>query len=382
MRIKIEKRAFVECLGKIHSIVEKRTTIPILANVKIDVDSDSVMMSVTDNDLYVIEKLSPKILNILKTGSATVSAHMLFDITKKLPDDSIIEISFDTDKSTEGMLINSGKMQCYLPSIGSEEFPAFAEIIYDQKITLAAQKLKKLLNTVKYAISQQETRYYLQGVFLQIIQGDGGVSMLRAVATDGHRLALSNAEVDSDNAILANGVIIPKKTVSELIKLIEDFDSDIEICFSKTSMTTTIGGLKLSSKLIDSKFPDYDKILPINNDKVLKTSVDDLGNAINFVTTISSDKARSVRFEIVDKSKLILSVNNSNQGFSKASQELDIDWSFDKMEIVFNGRYILEVLSVIDEAYVYFSILNSNGAVLVRGSEDKLSMHVVMPIQI
>ena len=377
MHLTIEKRILVKSLAKLHSIVERRSSIPILANVKLKAVSNNAFLSVTDMDLYAVDEVPA---TVLESGNITIPVHTLFEIIKKLPDSASIDIIFNKQNMGEGALVKSAKMECYLPVLPVEEFPNFTEIEYKNKFTLEAKKLKSLFVNIKYAISAEETRYYLNGAFLHSTENNQGQFVLRAVATDSHRLASAEIELNKDVGIIT-GIIIPRKTVNELIKLLEDSDSTVELYLATNRIMIIVDSLKLSSKLIDGKFPDYNKAIPIQHNKQLEVGVKALFDAIDLVTTISFDKTKAVKFNI-SSSKILLSVHNSINGASKASQEIEASYNAETLEITFNGKYILDVLAVISGAVVNFAVSNSNSAVLIKDGADSSAMHIIMPMQI
>ena len=377
MYIIIEKKVLVKSLGKIHSVVERRNSIPILANVKLEALSNSVLLSVTDMDLYVVDEIDA---TIQERGSVTMPVHTLFEIIKKLPDAASIEIKFNEDCIGDGAKIKSGAMECSLPVLSPEEFPSFMEIEYSNQINFEAAKFLSLLTTTRYAISTEETRYYLNGIFLHSFAKEEGKSVLRAVATDSHRLAIAEIELQ-ENFDNISGIIIPKKTVNELIKLLEGVNSNIEINISSNRIMIIIDNLKLSSKLIDGKFPDYNKAIPAQNNQLLEVDSKALFGGIDLVTTISFDKTKAVKFNISTE-KIALSVHNNVNGSSKASQEIEANYNSEPLEIAFNGKYVLDVLSVMKGSLVNFSVTNTNSAVLVKDAVDSSSMHIIMPMQV
>ena len=377
MHLIIEKKILVKSLSKIHSIVERRNSIPILANVKLKAIGNSAFLSVTDMDLYAVDEIPA---TISESGSVTLPVHTLFEIIKKLPENASVEIIFNKQNIGDGALVKSAKMECYLPVLPAEEFPSFAEAEYKNKLSIEAQKFKSLFINTKYAISAEETRYYLNGVFLHSIENDRGEFVLRAVATDSHRLAAAEIPLDKEVGDIS-GIIIPRKTVSELIKLLDDSNATIDLHLANNRIMVIIDGLKLSSKLIDGKFPDYHKAIPAQHNKLLEIGAKALFDAIDLVTTISFDKTKAVKFHI-SPSKVMLSVHNSVNGASKASQEVEASYNADSFEITFNGKYILDVLAVINGAVVNFAVSNSNSAVLIKDGSDQSAMHIIMPMQI
>ena len=377
MHITIEKKILVKSLAKLYSIVERRSSIPILANVKLKAIDNSVFFSVTDMDLYAVDEVSAI---VIESGSTTIPVHTLFEIIKKLPDNTSVDIVFNKHKIGEGALVKSAKMECYLPVLPAEEFPSFAEIEYKNKFILEAKKLKSLFVNTKYAISAEETRYYLNGVFLHFTHNEQEKFVLRAVATDSHRLAIAEIELDKETSNITD-IIIPRKTANELIKLLDDNDKIVELHLDTNRIMIIVDSLKLSSKLIDGKFPDYNKAIPIQHNKQLQVGAKALFNAIDLVTTISFDKTKAVKFNIFP-SKIVLSVHNNINGASKAAQEVEASYNAEPIEITFNGKYILDVLAVVNGVVVNFALLNSNSAILIQDSTDNSVMHIIMPMQI
>ena len=375
MQFTLETKFLSKSLRLISPIVEKKNVMPILSNVKIDAEGDAISLSVTDNDLYVVASV---LADIHESGSITVPAHVLFDIVRKLPDNSKLHFMYDVNKSANEVIITSDTMRCSLPVLPSSDFPNFTQTEYDVNFNMEAKDLLSLLTGTKYATSSEEIRYYLNGIYLHTIQKDGS-NILRATATDVHRLALRDIALP-DGAKNMQSVIIPKKTVNEIIKFLDEDNSPISISVSHNRILFIIDNIRLSSKLIDGTFPNYQKVIPENCDKHLETSVKSLINAIDLVTTISADKTKAVRFNI-NTSKTTLSANSVMNGFSKASQDIEANYTAEPLEISFNSRYILDALSTISGPMVTLSMNNATGAVMIKESGNDTAIHMLMPMQ-
>ena len=306
--------------------------------------------------------------------------HTLFDFAKKLPDTASVEMLFDDNNIGAGVTIKSDKVECSLPVMPPLDFPAFSAIIDGRMFKFNAQALRTLLVSTRYAISNEESRYYLNGVFIDFIH-ENGKNLVRAVATDVHRLSMAEMAVD-ENCQGIDGIIIPKKTVNELIKLLETTSDEVMVHTSSSRVMFEFDNFKMSSKLIDGKFPDYGKAISADpSNKVLEVDTKALFDAVNLVTTVSFDKTKAVKFNI-SHNKILLSVYNNINGFSKASQELGAIYDDSPAEIAFNSKYVMDALTVVSGPKARFAFANSGSAVVIHDASSEAVVHVIMPMQI
>ena len=290
MKATIERATLLRCLSHVQSVVERRNTIPILSNVLIEAEGDnSLRVMATDLDLQVIEHMDA---NVDSAGSITVSAHLLFDIARKLPDGSQVSL----EAAENRMAIKAGRSRFSLPTLPRDDFPVIVEGDLPTSFELPAKTLAELIDRTRFAISTEETRYYLNGLYIHRAQSDE-VAVLRTVATDGHRLARVEMPLP-DGAEEMPGVIVPRKTVGEIRKLIDEFSGDVKIALSETKIRFEFDEVVLTSKLIDGTFPDYDRVIPFANDKALEVDPGTFAKAVDLVSTISTEKSRAVKLSL------------------------------------------------------------------------------------
>ncbi|HLJ69842.1 MAG TPA: DNA polymerase III subunit beta, partial [Roseiarcus sp.] len=306
MKATLERTALLKALGHVHRIVERRNTIPILSNVLIEARERQLILKATDLDLEATESAPA---DIAQDGSTTVAAHVLYDIVRKLPEGA--QVSLDMTGETGQLLLRSGRSRFHLQSLPASDFPDLATGELSHRFTLAAADLKKLIDNTQFAISTEETRYYLNGIFIHTVDVSGA-TMLRAVATDGHRLARVEMPAPQGAAGMP-GVIVPRKAVSEIQKLIEDIDAEVSIELSTAKARFRFGETVLTTKLIDGTFPDYARVIPAGNDKRLVVDKAPFQAAVDRVSTISSERGRAIKLSIAD-GKMTLSVNNPDSG--------------------------------------------------------------------
>lgn len=372
MKISIERAALLKAVAQAQSVVERRNTIPILANVLIEAEEAQVSFRATDLDVEVLDR-APAMVE--RAGATTVSAVLLHEIVRKLPDGAMIEL---TDDSRSGRLqVTAGRSSFALATLPKEDFPVMASSEYAANFSAPAKALRRLFDKSKFAISTEETRYYLNGVYLHVAEGEGG-RKLRCVATDGHRLA----RVDSDlpnGAEAMPGVIVPRKTVGELRKLLEDDDMQIAVSVSETKIRFATPDITLTSKVIDGTFPDYTRVIPSGNTKRLEVDAGDFAKAVDRVATVSSERSRAVKL-VLEDDKLVLSVNAPDSG--AAEEELIVAYADERLEIGFNAKYLLEIASQVDRENAVFLFNSSGDPTLMREGNDTSAVYVVMPMRV
>ena len=374
MKVQVSNSELLQALGHIQSIVEKRTVKSILSNVKISTKKNQISFFTTDLDIFAKESIDASVGGQLTT---TVPIHILYEIIRKIGANNEVNFIFEPSDKPGKMLIKSGLSEFSLPCLSADEFPDFEEGDYDCQFEIASSNLHYLISTTKHAISFDETRYYLSGVYLHIAE-DNGINVLRAVATDVHRLAVGEVTLP-ENAQLLPKIIIPKKTVLELSKLLEDFNGNVFVGVSSNKITFKIGKTTLISKLIDGKFPDYDKAVPYGNNKILEVSISELAKAIDLVTAISTERVVAVKLKI-QKNKVTLSVSDKIN--SSGTIEVPAIYNNDEISIAFNSKYIIDILSNIKGEKAYFKLNSSNAAVLVEDSGNTNCRFVIMPMQV
>jgi DNA polymerase III subunit beta len=386
MKVTLERAALLKSLGHVHRVVERRNTIPILSNVLVRAEDISLLLKATDLDLEVIERLAA---DVGAAGATTVPAHILYEIVRKLPDGA--QVSLESNGESGQLQLRSGRSRFNLQSLPDSDFPDLATGELGHAFNLAAGDLKRLIDKTQFAISNEETRYYLNGIFLHTTDVEGHM-MLRAVATDGHRLA--RVEIPApDGAIGMPGVIVPRKAVSEVQKLIEDpgMEVRVEISAAKArfifgpstssgqASSASAGQVVLTSKLIDGTFPDYVRVIPSGNDKRLIVDRAPFAAAVDRVSTISSERGRAVKLAVAD-AKLTLSVTNPDSG--SATEELDVDYDSSPIDIGFNARYLLDITEQLDGDTVLFKLADPGSPTLVQDRDGAAALYVLMPMRV
>jgi len=372
MKFTIERAALLKSLGHVQSVVERRNTIPILSNVLLDADNGKLSLTATDLDLTMVESTE---VDVDQPGAITAPAHMLYDIARKLPDGS--QVAFQHEPDGGRLAVTSGRSRFSLASLPREDFPVLSDGDMAHKFTLDPSALIKLIDRTRFAISTEETRYYLMGIYFHVAESDGA-EVLRGVATDGHRLARVDMEAP-DGAKGMPGVIIPRKAVNEVYKLITESDSPVTIQLSDTKIRFTTADAVLTSKLIDGTFPDYTRVIPETNDKVLEADTKLFAEAVDRVSTVSSEKSRAVKLGL-DKDKMTLSVSSPDSG--SATEELAVTYDAEPMEIGFNARYILDIVSQIESDITRFQLSDATAPTIVRDAEASGTLYVLMPMRV
>jgi DNA polymerase-3 subunit beta len=367
MKATIERATLLKSLGHVQSVVERRNTIPILSNVLLEAREDgSIRLMATDLDLQVDESVPA---NVTQPGATTVSAHTFFDIVRKLPEGSQVELTAAEGK----MQVVAGRARFNLSTLPRDDFPVIAEGELPTRFELPAATLRQIIEKTRFAISSEETRYYLMGIFLHLID-----DQLRAAATDGHRLARITVP-KPDGADGMPDVIVPRKCVQELYRLLEELEGTVEISMSPTKIRFGLGSAILTSKLIDGTFPDYNRVIPTGNDKLLKLDPKSFAAGVDRVSTIASEKTRAVK-NSVDRDKVTLSVTSPENGV--ATEELAADYGSDGIEIGFNAKYLLDILGEIDGDTVEVHLADAAAPTLLRENDKSNALYVLMPMRV
>jgi len=372
MKATLERTDLLKSLTHVHRVVERRNTIPILSNVLLKAEAGALKLKATDLDMEVLETI-PAMVEV--DGATTVPAHMIYDIVRKLPDGSQVVLETTGDNAT--LELRAGRSRFALQMLPEADFPDLAAGEFGHGFTLAAGDIRKLIDTTQFAISTEETRYYLNGIYLHTVDSPNG-QKFRAVATDGHRLAQAEIPAPSGSAGMP-GIIVPRKTVGEIQKLLEEPDADVQLEISEAKIRVTTGSVVLTSKLIDGTFPDYGRVIPQNNDKELRVDRDEFKEAVDRVSTISSERGRAVKLSI-SEGRLVLTVNNPDSG--SATEELAVDYETDPLDIGFNSRYLLDIANQLNSDTALFRLADSGSPTLVQDSTVDDCLFVLMPMRV
>ncbi|WP_324262838.1 DNA polymerase III subunit beta [Altererythrobacter sp. H2] len=375
MKATIERATLLRCLSHVQSVVERRNTIPILSNVLIEASAGgAVKVMATDLDLQVIETMNAA--SVDAAGAITVSAHLLFDIARKLPEGS--QVSLET--ADNRMAVKAGRSRFSLPTLPRDDFPVIVEGDLPTSFEMPARTLAELIDRTRFAISTEETRYYLNGIFLHVSDEDRPV--LKAAATDGHRLARYTID-RPEGAEGMPDVIVPRKAVAELRKLLEEsLDGSVQIDLSASKVRFTLGGeggLVLTSKLIDGTFPDYSRVIPTGNDKLLKIDPKSFYEGVDRVATIATEKTRAVKMGL-ERDKVTLSVTSPDNG--TAAEEVSAEYTSEAFEIGFNANYLKDILNQIDSDTVELHLADAGAPTLIRKDDKSPALYVLMPMRV
>ncbi len=380
MQLITERNALLKALGHVTSVVERRNTIPILSNVLLRASPDGqLLLTATDLDIEVVETIEAQ---TTQPGATTVPAHVLNDIVRKLPDGAQVELSLD--QAHGQMKLRSGRAQFALQVLSPDDFPALAAEQLTEQFELLARDLKALIEKTRFAMSSEETRYYLNGIYLHAAPAADGsdTTVLRAVATDGHRLAQAEMPLPEGAANMP-GIIIPRKTVFELHRIVEAAELAVKVQLSDKKIRFTAGNVVLTSKLIEGTFPDYVKVIPYGNDKAMTVPVADFSAALDRVSTLAGEKGRAVKLSLNDGS-LNLSVHNPDSG--SAEEEITVEYNAPALEIGFNARYLLDVAAQLEDSEAHFLFSDPGAPILVRESEAPpdgvVPLYVLMPMRV
>ena len=370
MKLTIERAALLKSLGHVQSVVERRNTIPILSNVKLEAGDGAMRLNATDMDLDIVEEA---VADVATPGATTVSAHTLYDIVRKLPDGAQVNI----DGGGGQVILSAGRSRFTLASLSIDEFPVLSGGELPHQFTVTAAELRGLIDRTRFAISTEETRYYLNGIYLHEADRDG-TALLRAVATDGHRLASVEIPLPA-GAEGMPGVIVPRKAVAELRKLIDESGDEVAVSLSESKIRFAFDDAVLTSKLIDGTFPDYQRVIPEGNDKVMEVDCGVFAEAVDRVSAISSEKSRAIKLSL-DGGTLVLSASSPEHG--SATEELEVAYDGDLLEIGFNSAYLLDVTRQIEGETARFTMADSASPTVMQETDDASALYVLMPMRV
>lgn len=374
MKLIIERAALLSTLAHVQGIVGRNNTIPILSNVLLTASKGTLTFDTTDLDMAVSESAAAV---VDATGTTTVSAHLLYDIARKLPDGAQVQLHL---KDPGQMIVASGRSRFTVACLPVEDFPAFARGDVSHQFDLPAAHLRRLIDHARFAISTEETRYYLNGIYLHTRRaGEGNkTAVLCAAATDGHRLSRIDAPLPEGAAGMP-GVIVPRKAVLELRKLIEGVEGDVAVALSDSKLHFEIGdGLSLTSKVIDGTFPDYERVIPTGNDKTVEVDRDGLFGAADRVSAITSDKSRAIRL-VIARAEIVVSATDAAHGSGTEEVEATANGAID---IGFNAKYLMEILAQIEGDKVRMLLADGGSPCILRDPSDAMATYVLMPMRV
>ena len=375
MKLTIERTPLLKSLGHVQNVVERRTTIPILSNVRLEAQGDELLLTATDMDVTLVSR---EAADISEGGTTTVAAHTLYEIVRRLAEGAVVEL--EQQNGTSDLQIRSGRSSFVLPALAADEFPAMSEEDLGVSFELTAATLRKLFDKTRFAMSSEETRYYLNGVHLHATRSEGAAACLRAVATDGHRLARVETPLP-EGAKGIPPVIVPKKTVGEVRRLLDALDQDasVGIALSPSRIRFQIGTTVLVSRLIDGVFPDYERVIPQANEKIALIDSRAFAVAIDRVATVATDKIRAVKLGF-SEGRVVASAVSAEAG--RAHDEVDCDLSGSEIEIGFNARYVLDITQQIEGDTIRLEMANPASPTLIRDPEDLATIYVLMPMRV
>jgi DNA polymerase-3 subunit beta len=372
MQLSIERAALLKALGHVQNVVERRNTIPILSNVLLAADKGSMALSATDLDMEIVDETPGRVEG---AGQITAPAHTLYEIVRKLPEGSEVELRYSGDDPRLQVL--AGRSRFNLPVLPAGDFPVMSSDGLGERFSIDTADLIRLIDKTRFAMSSEETRYYLCGLYLHTVV-ENGQARLRAVATDGTRLALAEM-LAPEGAVGGPGVIIPRKTVQEARRLLEDAGESVELSISAQKVRFEFGRAALTSKVIDGAFPDYVRVIPRENNRVLMVDNKLFAQAVDRVATISAEKSRAVKMA-VERGKVVLTVRNMEAG--QAVEEIEVDYDGEPFEVGFNARYLLDVADQIQSESAEFRFSDPFAPALVLDPADADVQYVLMPLRV
>ena len=371
MKFKIVRSNFFKTLSHLQGIVDKKNSLPILSNILIEAKDNLLTLSSTDMDISIIEKID---CNVLEDGATTINSQILYDIVRKIDDNSEIEIISNNGKL---LTLRADGSRFSLACLPKEDFPIIDQDNSGNTIKINSKIIFKLIDKTKFAISNEETRYFLNGLYFNITK-DQSNSIVTLVGTDGHRLAKFSHNIE-DNIDLVSGVIIPKKTIYELCKLLSEIDKDIFISISPNKIVFNINNIIFISKLIDGSFPDYERVIPKENSNILKINRETLLSAVDRVSTIANEKSPVIKFKLLQN---ILNLNTINNESSTASEDLKIEYNGDEIEIGFNSKYIMDIVNNLEDEEISINLKDNTSPIIALESSNSNLVYVLMPMRV
>lgn len=372
MKVLVERSLFLSALSHVQNVVEKRNITPILANVLLETKKEALRLTTTDLDLVVHESIAAK---IEEEGSTTVNVQTLYDIVRKLPDGSSIELKWQKEKNT--LVLKCGPSKFNLPTLPAEEFTILKASDLPHKFTVNTEEIRHLINQTRFAMAPEDARYYLNGIYLHTLTTEKG-SFLRAVATDGLRLALAEIrEPEGTNGM--PGIIVPRKAVTELSRLIDGVAGQVSVSLSLTQISFELPHTILVSRLIDGTFPNYEEVIPYNNSHELMVKRGELTGAVDRVALVLPERTKGIKF-ILERHKLTLSAVSPEMG--SALEEIQVEYSGPRIETGFNARYLLDALTELESENVSLTFEDETAPTIIRGADEEDLLFVLMPMRI
>ena len=371
MQFVVKRDILLKSLNFVQGVVEKKNTLPILSNVLLQLKDNKLSIVATDLDIVFYNEISD--VKIINEGSTTTSAAILYDILRKISSNS--ELNFDL-KSENKLSLKSDSADFNLLCLPTDNFPSFTDEFEGQEIAIDKNRFLKLLNKTRISISNDDTRHYLNGVFLHLTEAHGR-NFLTGVATDSHRLSSSSLEIENSNDF--SSLILPRKTVFQLCSLLSETSDSLTMQSSENKIKFTLGKIRLISKVIDGKFPDYKKVVPATNDKILNVPSKEFINSIERVASVSLDRKEGVKL-MIDKDNIQLSVNSANSG--EGNETIKADYNSESLNISFNSKYLIDIASEIENKNLKMNLKDSTSPVLIEDASDKNSYYVIMPMKI
>ncbi len=366
MRFSLQREVFLKPLGQVVNVVERRQTLPVLANLLAVVSDGQLSLTGTDLEVEMVARCA---VDDAESGDATIPARKLFDIVRALPDGSRVTVSQVGDKIT----VQAGRSRFTLASLPANDFPSVDEVEATERVTVPEAALKELIERTAFAMAQQDVRYYLNGLLFDLAD-----KRLRCVATDGHRLALCEAALD-EAVQTKRQIIVPRKGVQELQRLLEGGDRSLELEMGRSHIRVKRDDVTFTSKLIDGRFPDYEAVIPIGADREVKVDREVLRAALQRAAILSNEKYRGVRLE-VSPGQLRINAHNPEQ--EEAQEEIEANTKVDGLAVGFNVNYLLDALSALRDETVVIALRDANSSALVREATNERSRHVVMPLRL
>ena len=371
MKFEVTKDNIFRTLSHIQGIVDKKNNLPILSNILIEAKNNSITLTSTDMDISIIEELQ---CNVIEEGSTTINSQIFYDIVRKIEGDSNIEIISNNGKL---LTLRANGSRFSLACLPKEEFPIIDFKREESTIKINSNIIFKLIDKTKFAVSNEETRYFLNGIYFNL-HDEGNNSLVTFVATDGHRLAKFSHKLDQKiNPI--SGVILPKKTINELSKLLADVNIDIDIYLGSSKIIFYINNTILISKLIDGTFPDYNRVIPNNNDNKLIINRERLLSAVDRVSTIANEKSPVVKFKLLENVINLNTINNEN---STATEDIKINYSGDKFEIGFNSKYIMDIVNNLQDDEIILNFRDNSSPITAQENSSPNLIYVLMPMRV
>ncbi len=371
MKIQVSKLVLFKCLSHLQGIVDKKNALPILSNILIEANKNTLTLSSTDMDISIVEKVECK---ILEEGSTTINSQMIYDIVRKLDDNSEIEIISNDGKL---LTIRANGSRFSLACLPKEDYPIIDFKNDGSRININSKVLFKLIDKTKFAISNEETRYFLNGLYFNL-HNQENINKLTLVATDGHRLAKFSYSIDKEIE-QELGVIIPKKTIFELSKLLSDTDQDIEINLSSNKVVFLFDNLTFISKLIDGTFPDYNRVIPKENNNIVRVNRQKLLAAVDRVSTIANEKSPVIKFKFL---KNIINLNTVNNENSTATEDISLEYDGSEFDIGFNSKYIMDIVNNLEDEEISINLKDNSSPILAQENSNSNLVYVLMPMRV